>query len=430
MTRSVALFASAFSPYVGGVEEVVGQLARNQARAGQRPIVLTMRWPKNLPASEEIEGVPVRRHVFRLPEPTPRFMLAYALESRLIQQRIDRQLLHHGTSVIHIHCVSGNAFYALRAARRLCLPLVVTLHGELTMDAQDIYRHSHVLPKLLKRLMVDADAVTACSAQTLTEAQDFTGVEVGERASVIRGGVDVGEFASAEPEQRHRPYLLSVGRHVHAKGLDVLIDTYRIVLERHPEAPDLVIAGDGEERPELEDTRCRAWYCRPRRVRRSMRPSENCQVVQGLHSLRPPLAPRAIGHRQFGGHGRRQAGGRNPRRRGSRGRHRWCDRTPNVAQAIRSILPTACANSSRIPRWRNSLGRGEARPSRHTIGRACLNSTTSCTRRPAPERPTASASSPGYARHIEAGKRCRRQPGTPSTPCSPRSIGASWGSAG
>ena len=90
VTRSVALFTSAFLPHVGGVEEVVRQLALQQTRAGDRPIVLTMRWPKNLPASEDIEGVPVRRHIFRLPEPTPRFMLAYAVESSVIQRRVDR----------------------------------------------------------------------------------------------------------------------------------------------------------------------------------------------------------------------------------------------------------------------------------------------------------------------------------------------------
>jgi len=252
VTRSVALFASAFSPHVGGVEEVVRQLARQQTRSGERPIVLTMRWPKNLPVSEDIEGVPVRRHIFRLPEPTPRFMLAYALESSLIQRRVDRELLLHGASVVHIHCVSGNALYALRAARRLSLPLVVTLHGELTCDAHDIYHHSYVLPKLLKQLMVNADAVTAPSTQTLNEAQDFTGVEVGDRGSVIHNGVEFEEFATAQPEHRHRPYLMAAGRHVHPKGLDVLIDAYRLVLQRHPEAPDLVIAGDGEERTELE----------------------------------------------------------------------------------------------------------------------------------------------------------------------------------
>jgi glycosyltransferase involved in cell wall biosynthesis len=100
--------------------------------------------------------------------------------------------------------------------------------------------------------MVDADAVTACSAWTLAEAQEFTGVKLGERGSVISGGVDVECFATVEPEHRSRPYMLSAGRHVHAKGFDILIDAYRLVLERHPGAPDLVIAGDGQERPELE----------------------------------------------------------------------------------------------------------------------------------------------------------------------------------
>jgi glycosyltransferase involved in cell wall biosynthesis len=179
-------------------------------------------------------------------------MLAYALESRLIQRRIDRQLVLHGASVVHIHCVSSNAFYAFSAARRLCLPLVVTLHGELTGDADDIYHHSRVLPKLLTRLMAEADAVTACSNQTLIDAVDFTGVAVGSRGTIIRGGVDIEEFSGAEPERRPRPYMLTAGRLVQVKGLDVLIDAYRLVLERHPAAPDLVIAGDGDERAELE----------------------------------------------------------------------------------------------------------------------------------------------------------------------------------
>jgi glycogen(starch) synthase len=252
MTRSVALFASSFSPHVGGVEEVVHQLALQQSRSGERPMVLTMRWPKDLPSFEHIDGLPIRRHVFRLPEPTPRFMLAYSLENRRIQRQVNRQVFDHGANVVHVHCVSGNGYYALRAARRLGLPLVVTLHGELTMDAGDIYRHSRVLPKLLYRLMADADAVTACSAQTLAEAQDFTGLDLGDRGSVIRGGVDVREFAIAQPELRDHPYLLAAGRHVHPKGLDILIDAYSLVLSRHPDAPDLVIAGDGEEHAKLK----------------------------------------------------------------------------------------------------------------------------------------------------------------------------------
>jgi len=109
VTRVVAMFASAFSPYVGGVEEVVGQLARQQRMDGGQPIVLTMRWPKSLSACEEIDGVIVRRHIFRLPEPNPRSLLAYALESDLTQRQVDRQLRLHGTTVIHVHCVSGNA---------------------------------------------------------------------------------------------------------------------------------------------------------------------------------------------------------------------------------------------------------------------------------------------------------------------------------
>jgi len=100
--------------------------------------------------------------------------------------------------------------------------------------------------------MVEADAVTACSAQTLVDAEQFTGIDLGDRGSVIPGGVDVERFSTAQPENRARPYLLGAGRHVNVKGFDTLIGAYRLVLDQLPGAPDLVIAGDGEERPKLE----------------------------------------------------------------------------------------------------------------------------------------------------------------------------------
>ncbi len=251
MTHAVAQFASAFSPHVGGVEQVVEQLAHQQLALGDNPLVITMRWPKDLAQAEVVRGIPVRRHIFRLPEKAMRSKLAYFVENQRVQRAVERQLRAHAATIIHIQCVSSNALYAMRAARSLQLPLVATLHGELTMDATGIYQRSTTLPSLLRRLMLEADAVTACSTHTLDQAQHFTGVDTGARGSVICPGVTLAEFETAEPERRARPFLLAVGRHVRAKGFDVLIEAYAAVRSRLPDAPDLVIAGDGEERDAL-----------------------------------------------------------------------------------------------------------------------------------------------------------------------------------
>jgi glycogen(starch) synthase len=69
---------------------------------------------------------------------------------------------------------------------------------------------------------------------------------------VIHNGVDVDEIRRARPASHARPYILAIGRHVPQKGFDVLIDAYAAVLRAKPDAPDLVIAGDGPQRADLE----------------------------------------------------------------------------------------------------------------------------------------------------------------------------------
>jgi len=54
-----------------------------------------------------------------------------------------------------------------------------------------------------------------------------------------------------EPAPRHNRVVLAVGRLVHAKGFDVLLDAWARVTSAHPDWR-LVIVGDGEERAALE----------------------------------------------------------------------------------------------------------------------------------------------------------------------------------
>jgi glycogen synthase len=244
----VALFASSFFPHLGGVEELTRQLAHEHVRRGARPIVVTNRWPEDLPARETIEGLPVRREAFLTPERHLRPLARFALDGRTTPRRLADDVKAHGAQLIHVQCVSTNGYTARNVARKLDLPLVVSLQGELTMDADQVYQHSTVLPSLLRELFREADAITACSKQTLDEAISFTGIDPAERAHVVYNGVDLDEFTHVVPAQRDRPFVLGIGRHVTQKGFDVLLRAFAKLRRNDAlSSHQLVLAGDGAQ---------------------------------------------------------------------------------------------------------------------------------------------------------------------------------------
>ncbi len=251
----IALFASSFHPHPGGVEELVRQLAHAQQQAGLDPVVYTMRWPKSLPAREQFEGIPVRRYIFRSPDlPARRLAAALVLGPVTLVQFV-RELRRQHCDVLHIECVSPAGWYALQATRLLRLPLVVTMQGELTMDATGLYQRSWWARRTLRRLLHRADVITACSAHTLREAEEWYGSPLGARASVLHNGVDVADFTSADvtpARPADPPYVFALGRHVRQKGFDLLLEAFASLAERPAFVHRLVIAGDGPERAALE----------------------------------------------------------------------------------------------------------------------------------------------------------------------------------
>jgi len=258
----IALFASAFHPSLGGVEEVTRQLAHALKRAGHEVIIVTQRWPRNLPAFEEFEGLKVHRFAFRVAINSSdtlarwRSIIMWRSTAELTRRAIVRLLRREAIEIVNIHCVSSHATYARRAAHRLNLPIVVTMHGELTMDSQQVFQQNLSARAMMRETLGDAHALTGCSGQTVEEAQEFYGEPFGERARVIYSGIRLADFETpvATEKPHPRPYILGIGRHVEQKGFDVLLRAYARLHDESSGAaiPDLILAGDGELSGELK----------------------------------------------------------------------------------------------------------------------------------------------------------------------------------
>ena len=245
---NIAIFASAFHPHFGGVEELCRQLALELRRRGNHAIILTNRWPRDLPRHEVIDGVPVYRPAFRTPDAGAKSVLSYHLSRRAVAREVAGILRRHSIDVLHVQCVSSNAYYALEAHRALGVPLVVTLQGELTMDASQLFQRSPFARQTLGRCLADADVVTACSRKTLEDGEAFAGQRAA-RGCVIFNGASIDDFARAAPHRHCAPYILGIGRLVPQKGFDILLRAYAKV---DPLPVELLIAGDGPEREPLE----------------------------------------------------------------------------------------------------------------------------------------------------------------------------------
>jgi glycogen(starch) synthase len=241
---------SAYAPAVGGVEELTAKLAVQLVGAGDAVQIWTIRHPASLRSEERIDGIDVRR----LAMPLPRLAASSLARAPVAIGSAARQLLRVARGfrpdLVHVQCFSANGVYATWLARRLRVPLVVTLQGETVMDDTDIYERSVTLRTSLRISLRLADAVTGCSRFVLDDAERRFGLPRG-RGRVIPNGVDIDE--DARPRRLDIPFsrfVLTLGRVVEKKGFDLLLKAFAEIARERQDV-GLVIGGDGPAVAEL-----------------------------------------------------------------------------------------------------------------------------------------------------------------------------------
>lgn len=259
---TIAVVHEIFLPVINGVVQSSINTAKNLEKKGHRIIFFAPRWKAW--STPHIEGVPV----YYLPSlPTGIYPgLRFALPTR----RIAAILKHEQVDVVHLTGQGSISHQALRATRRLKIPVVHTLHTLIfepeylryaLLWEHRLFRRlpaglssaltSRCIPFLQQiawhriRRFVNSSTITTTpskyAAKTLTAHCPKAKVEVLPNNLVA---------ARDMPLQRETPYqktFIYVGRIGAEKSMDVLLKGFKLALRSDNELK-LLIAGDGPHR--------------------------------------------------------------------------------------------------------------------------------------------------------------------------------------
>lgn len=240
----ICLYTETALPRIGGQELVVDALARHFSALGHEVVVLTPR-PRHAPPPDD-RGLPypvVRHRPF---VSSRRFLDWYCWPlAKLYWKR--------PYDVLHCHNVYPGGYVCARWAALSRVPLIITSHnadigpGSPMLDKRGV-------PERMARVLHRAAAVVAVSPYMERRLRGLC--PAGCRTEQIPNGVDCSRYVTRvarptglPPHIRPGNYFLSLGRLVHQKGGDLLLDGFAAAGRGKPAG--LVIAGSGSAEASL-----------------------------------------------------------------------------------------------------------------------------------------------------------------------------------
>ncbi len=250
----ILLIPARYLPHHGGLESVIHHLAHEFCQQGHTVRIVTSRYPRTLPAREEIDGVRITRLHFLLPDLKylRKFRFGFWLAGLWYRFYTEQVLLHmineFQPDIVNNHYLNEVSEFTGRclAGRSPAIPWVISLHGG-DVDGEPWLGRKN--KARFSRMSQQASRLTACSHFLAAQAQTLEPALQG-KIEVIHNGVDAQRFADARPYPADHPYILIVGQLVSHKGFDLLIEAFAQVAEKYPQV-QLWIAGDGAQRREL-----------------------------------------------------------------------------------------------------------------------------------------------------------------------------------
>ncbi len=225
--------------FAGGVQDVVVQLHEQLKNKGHKVKVITPR-PRNHDDSAPEDYILLGRSA---KVNTMATMVDLGFEAA--GDEIDNILSSEKFDVIHFH-EPWVPLLSRQILTRSSAVNVATFHAKSpdTLISKSLI--SSVVP-YTKSVLKYLDALTAVSPAASEYVRNLTNRDI----EIVPNGIDLNRFKSSPSHQSELKSILFLGRLEKRKGLEYLLDAYKIVKDRHPEVV-LNIAGSGAKRKSLE----------------------------------------------------------------------------------------------------------------------------------------------------------------------------------
>ena len=233
----ILLWSELFWPYMGGSQIFAISLIHSLQTRGHEFIVVTRQDDLDLPKEARFQGIPVYRFPFYSA------LVNGNIEQLIkIRQQVVKLKRTFAPDLVHINGFGLSILFHMDTLRSHPTPLLVTLHG-------DRYPQPEGHETLLDQTLRAADWVTGPAAATVEYARQLLPDFI-PRSSIIYNGVEEPPVPPG-PLPIETPHLLCLGRLSPEKGFDLALTAFASIVDRFPHAR-LTIAGDGPERPALE----------------------------------------------------------------------------------------------------------------------------------------------------------------------------------
>jgi len=162
-------------------------------------------------------------------------------------------------SRIHAHWIIPQGLVAILAKMLFDIPVIVTAHGS------DVFSFRSFGLSFIKKLIINK--CDAWTTNTISTSGPLLYKGVNKEPIVIPMGVDVNTFCRGSRVTKRQGLsnneriIIFIGRLIHCKGVDTLIEAFSMLDTRTADTSRLWIIGDGVERERLEaiasTTKCR-----------------------------------------------------------------------------------------------------------------------------------------------------------------------------
>lgn len=241
--KKVLFICSLYHPHVGGIETMITELACFYEKQGIESIVLTKKWPLSLEENDEFKDVKIYR------------VLSARTEDEFLEiiNWIKINELKIKADIIHIIGVRRPLpLIGLLLSYYWNVPLVSTIAGSEIPNTGDPQTEAvwNEGKDLVKPVLESSDIVTCVSKALEKDLKKV--VPNLKSVRTIYAGIDIELINSIICTETEKNYIVSLRRLIPSKGIDILIDAFKILTEKYSNMK-LIIAGEGPEEENLKN---------------------------------------------------------------------------------------------------------------------------------------------------------------------------------